>query len=90
MHQKNANLDPKILVEDSKGQQGHLHGIGDHLHGIGDHLHGMARARDNQVPERMGREEMGPSSGAVPKRRQESRFSASGLSRNEENKRPLN
>ncbi|KAG5885865.1 hypothetical protein JTB14_013876 [Gonioctena quinquepunctata] len=47
-HQKNANLNPKIMVEDSKGQQGHLrgigghfHGIGDHLHGIGDHLHGI-------------------------------------------------
>ncbi|KAG5860169.1 hypothetical protein JTB14_014412 [Gonioctena quinquepunctata] len=39
MHQKNTNLDPKILVEDSKGHQGHLHEIGDHLHGIGDHLH---------------------------------------------------
>ncbi|KAG5862029.1 hypothetical protein JTB14_027515 [Gonioctena quinquepunctata] len=29
MHQENANLDPKIFVEDSKGQQGHLHEIGD-------------------------------------------------------------
>ncbi|KAG5881428.1 hypothetical protein JTB14_030550 [Gonioctena quinquepunctata] len=37
MHQKNANLDPKILVEDSKEQQGHLHEIGHHLHEIGDH-----------------------------------------------------
>ncbi|KAG5876856.1 hypothetical protein JTB14_023550 [Gonioctena quinquepunctata] len=44
----------------------------------------------NQAREQMGREEMGPSSGAVPKRRQESRFSASGFSRNEENKRQLN
>ncbi|KAG5882777.1 hypothetical protein JTB14_028034 [Gonioctena quinquepunctata] len=50
----------------------------------------MARARENQALEQMGREEMGPSSGAVPKRRQKSRFSASGFSRNEENKRQLN
>ncbi|KAG5890091.1 hypothetical protein JTB14_003654 [Gonioctena quinquepunctata] len=41
MHQKNTNLYPKMLVEDSKGHQGHLHGIGGHLHGIGDHLQGI-------------------------------------------------
>ncbi|KAG5862125.1 hypothetical protein JTB14_034071 [Gonioctena quinquepunctata] len=29
----------------------------------------MARARDNQAPEQMKREEMGPSTGAIPKRR---------------------
>ncbi|KAG5874211.1 hypothetical protein JTB14_019186 [Gonioctena quinquepunctata] len=50
----------------------------------------MARARYNQARKQMGREEMGPFSGAVPKRRQEPRFSASGFSRNEENKRQLN
>ncbi|KAG5871241.1 hypothetical protein JTB14_007121 [Gonioctena quinquepunctata] len=30
-----------MLVEDSKGQQGHLYGIRDHLYGIGNHLHGI-------------------------------------------------